>query len=1004
MRKLPVVLRSTAALSVMVAAAAYAQPESTLPPPDVNNAQASTSNEQAVAASPAAEQTSQPDIIITGSRIRRDPLSQDAPVTFVDNEDIAKTGLNSLNDVLQRLPSAGGGLNGKFNNSGNLGNPPNGAGVGAGAADIDLRYLGSQRTLVLVDGLRFVSGSSASGVPGSVDINSIPESMIERVEILQDGASAIYGSDAIAGVVNIITKRHQDGFVASAQLGKYLDDGDGFSQNYQLSWGNGDGPTQIVIGANFVKQDPVRSGDRAISAFPEPFADACGGTCSSYTPAGRFFLPGFGNHTLIDFPTSTPTLANFRPFSSPGDRFNFAPYNFILTPLKRYGGFINFKQELSPTMNLSAKLVYNRRDSKNQAAPLPLGVGVDAANLNLLDEVDIDATNPFNPFGFTLDSNNYTILRRLVENGPRRYHQKVDTYYANSTLDGRLNVAGREWFWDVNALWGRNKAKQDMIGNINAAHLRQALGPVADCTGQCVPFNIFGGAGSVTPAMLDWINFEQNDSSEQKVWGVSANVSGTLAELPGGPLGVAFGVEHRDQKGRFDPDPVIVAGEGSDIPAQPTKGHYNIDEAYLEINAPLISNQPFAELLELNGAVRFSDYSISGSTTTFKGGINWKPIVDLRLRGSFSEGFRAPTIGELFGGPSRFDLELDDPCNASNNPSGTILANCQAIFDALGADLAGYEQDNPQRPVFTNGNPDLEPETSKGWNLGAVWSPRALPRFSIEANYYNIKIKNAIASPANETLYACVSTLDPVACALVNRTASGQIASINGTLGNISSIKTDGMDLNIAYRTAPASWGTLGFTLNNSFLFNYDLIVPSGDGTRKISREGTEQGSPDQAFPKHKAIGILDWNGMGFGLTLTGRYIKGVNEYPDGRDNDPRHLSSRFYTDIQGRWSPSFMDNLLELALGVNNLFDKDPPGCITCATNNFDPNMYDVPGRYYYARIGVKVGRKPAAAPAYSPPPAPLPPPPPAAEPAPVVEPAPPPPPPPAERGERGK
>ena len=952
MNRIETRLRAGVAVVAIIGAASAAQAQSTLPPADVQNAPAAPTQANA-----------QGDIIVTGSRIRHNPLDLDAPRVFVDQSDIAKTGLNALNDVLQRLPSAGGGNNGKFNNSGSLGNPPNGQGVGAGSAEIDLRYLGSFRTLVLVDGLRYVPGASASGVPGSVDLNSIPESMIDRIEILQDGASAIYGSDAIAGVVNIITKSKQKGFVASAQLGKYLDQGDGFSQNYQISWGNGgDGPTQIVVGANFTKQDPISSGDRAISAFPPPFATACDATCSSYTPLGRFIVGDSINPFGADGPTLTlkgpvigraPTLADFRPFSSPGDRFNFAPFSYLLTPLKRYGGFVNFKQEVGPDINFSAKAVYNRRESQNRAAPLPLGVGPDAANLNLLDTVDIDVSNPYNPFGVTLDESNYfAIFRRLVENPPRKFTQKVDTYYGTATLDGKFGLLSHDWYWDVNALWGRNKARQTMLGNIDASHLQIALGPVATCnaTPGCVPFNIFGGEGSITQPMLDWINFEQNDSSEQKLWGVTANVSGSLADLPGGPLGIAFGVEHRDQKGRFDPDPVVAAGHGSDIPAEPTSGRYNVDEAYLELNAPLLAHQPFVELLELNGAVRYSDYSISGSTTTFKGGVNWKPIPDLRIRGSYSEGFRAPTIGELFGGASRFDLQVIDPCNLSANPTGQTLVNCQAIFTALGADLSKYEQDNPQRPVFTVGNPNLGPEKSKGWNVGAVWSPKFISRFSVEANYYKIKIDNAISSPAGETLNRCVLTLDPLVCALVHRTASGQIASINGTLSNINSIKTDGLDLNLAYRTAPASWGTLGFTLNNSFLFNYDLVVPAVDGTAVISREGTEQGSPDQAFPKHKAIGILDWNGMGFGLTLTGRYIKHVTESANGN-----RMGTRFYTDIQGRWEPDFWGKRIGFAVGVNNLFDKDPPGCISCGLNNMDANTYDVPGRYYYARLGVK-------------------------------------------------
>ncbi|HEY8433522.1 MAG TPA: TonB-dependent receptor plug domain-containing protein, partial [Sphingomicrobium sp.] len=325
------VMRSTlwsgVALAALTTMATAAEAQSTLPPPNVVAGQAPPAEQAASAKGPGNE------IVITGSRIRRNPLDLDAPRVFVDQQDIAKTGLNSVNDVLQRLPSSGGGLNGKFNNSGNLGNPPDGGGVGAGAAEIDLRYLGSRRVLVLVDGLRYVNGASASGVPGSTDLNSIPDAAIDRIEVLQDGASAIYGSDAIAGVVNIITKKRQAGFVASAQLSGYKHDG--FTQNYQLSWGNGsDGPLQVVIGGDYVKQNGILAGDRALSAFPTPYATSCvAGGCSSFLPNGRFagaVFPNSGDETLISAPTNTPTIANFRDFVSSGpntDRFNFAPFN-----------------------------------------------------------------------------------------------------------------------------------------------------------------------------------------------------------------------------------------------------------------------------------------------------------------------------------------------------------------------------------------------------------------------------------------------------------------------------------------------------------------------------------------------------------------------------------------------------------------------------------------------------------------------------------------------------
>src|SRR4051812_9168622 len=218
-------------------------------------------------------------IVVTGSRIRRDPLDQAQPVTFVDRADIDRTGLTSTAEVLQRLPGSGGALNSRFNNSGNFGNPPDGGGVGAGAAEVDLRYLGSRRVLVLVDGLRYVNGASASGVPGSVDLNSIPEGMIERVEVLQTGASSIYGSDAISGVVNIITRSRQSGLIVSGQLGTF-GEGDGFSTNEQLSygWSSADGGTSIVIGGNYSRQDQVSSSARAISLFPTPGTTACDST------------------------------------------------------------------------------------------------------------------------------------------------------------------------------------------------------------------------------------------------------------------------------------------------------------------------------------------------------------------------------------------------------------------------------------------------------------------------------------------------------------------------------------------------------------------------------------------------------------------------------------------------------------------------------------------------------------------------------------------------------
>ncbi len=968
-------LRAGVAFAALIGGSTAAQAQSTQPPADVSQTPAS-----------AAPPSSGGEIVITGSRIRRNPLDLDAPRVFVDQQDIAKTGLSSINDVLQRLPSSGGGTNSKFNNSGNLGNPPDGGGVGAGSAEIDLRYLGSRRTLVLVDGLRFVPGASASGVPPSVDLNAIPESMIERVEVLQDGASAVYGSDAIAGVVNIITKQHQRGFQASAQYGQYQQ-GDGETQNYQLSWGNGDKHRlSIVLGGNYVKQGAVSSGDRAISAFPNPYADSCqifdsGGNniagCSSFLPNGRFTGTIFGGTaTLINAPTNTPTIANFRPRDThnPADTFNFAPFNYLQIPLDRYGLFANAKYELADNFHFSVKGMWNERKSKNQAAPLPFGIGAGCGCTPFLDATGVDATNPFNPFGIDLDSSNFSfILRRFVEGGPRRFSQKVDTSYLVGSFDGSFNVGGREWYWDVNGVYGHNQAKQRMLGNINSQKLRFALGDLTTCTTGstdptnplfgCVPFNLFGGAGSITQEMIDYVTFIQNDRSKQDLWDASGNVSGELFDLPGGPLSIAAGAEYRDQSGSFDPDQVVQNGFSSDIPAAHTGGGIHSTEVYAEVNAPVLKDITAINLLELSGAVRFSHYktdpepasgnpSTTFSHTTWKGQVNYKPIKALRFRGSYAQGFRAPSIGELFGSLSRFDQTILDPCSQSAlpntyNTSTTVKNNC--IAHGVPND-SSYTQANPQISVAVGGNPNLEPETSTSWIFGGVFSPSFLPGFSVEANHYNIRVKRAIQPiDAQFTINNCELNNDPVSCALVTR-VGGTLTQINGILGNIAGIRTKGWDVNVAYRTPKTRMGRFGFTWNNTFLRNYDVLVPITGGTQVISREGTEQGSPSQGFPKWKSVGILDWDLANFGASLTGRYVSKLTE------GDGNVLKERFYTDVQLRWMPTFLHRQFGFAVGANNLLNTRAPGCNTCDINNFDPTTYDVPGRFYYGRISVKM------------------------------------------------
>ncbi len=918
------------------------------------------------------------DIVVTGSRIRRDPLDNPSPVVTIDEAAVAKTGLSSIADVLQRLPASSGGLNSKFNNSGNLGNPPDGGGVGAGSAAIDLRYLGAKRTLVLVDGLRYVNGASASGIPGTVDLNSIPDVMIQRIEVLQSAASALYGSDAIGGVVNIITRSGQKGFRAQAQYGQYLRENDGGTQNYQLSWGGGTDRIHLDLGGYYSKQDPVSARDRTISQFPNPGQTSCTdaiGGCSGAALNGRIVfapgnpsLPAGGTITVRNAPLngrgvydSTLAGGDFRAFTA-ADRFNFAPYNYFLTPNERYGAFINSRAEFSELFNVRVKASWAHRQSQNQAAFLPLNLGPDAGNGNLLDTISIDATNPYNPFGITLNSGTngqpatYSLIgRRLIEAGQRTYSQTVDTFSVTGTIDGKFQLFGRNWYYDANVVLGVNDAHQLFTGNLNAARLAQALGPVGQCTGECVPFNIFGGQGSITPAMLAFVGFDERSRSSQQLRDYTFNLSGELFDLPGGPVGIAAGYEHRYQQGSFTPDPIIQAGLGADIPAQAASGSFDVDEVYGELRLPLLRDVPFLRLLELNGAVRHSNFSISGSNTSLTGGVLWKPVSDLLLRGQYAESYRAPSIGELFGAQSRFDANLDDPCTSAAGglfqSNATVRANC--VANGVPTNGSYVEPQGGQISVLTGGNRELSPETAKTWLFGGVYSPAwaregFASALSLEVNYYNIKVDGAIASiPANVLLNRCAQSGDPLSCAAVQRTPNGFISAINGLLLNTGGIETRGVDATFNLRTRQTGAGSFGLSVSGNYLLAYKEIVPATTGTTTINFTGTERGSPDQAYPHFKGQATIDWDIGPIAAAFTGRYIDNIIESQNGRAMD-----RRFYGDVQLTFRPSWVGDRVGLTLGINNVFDTDPPACFSCSLNNYDPTTYDVPGRFGYARV----------------------------------------------------
>ena len=605
------------------------------------------------------------EVVVTGSRIRRDPLNEPTAIMEIGAQDIEKAGFTNLGDALQNLPITGSAPNSQFNVPGNSGFPQDGAGIGAGAVQLSLRNVEAKRTLVLVDGRRWVAGASASGVPSTVDLNTIPDNVIDRVEILQDGASAIYGSDAIGGVVNIITRQNFDGFRFDAQAGSYLSDGDGESYTYSALWGGGNEDTNLILSASYNDERGIETADRAVSQFPNAGATSCnvpGSRCSSFTPQGRFiFGPNFAGAasvTLNDgvlndgmgnipmFDPNNPASQDFHAFTG-ADRFNYngPGFNYLRTPNERVNLYASANHQIAPSVNMYVKASYTNRTSATKAAPEPLCLGNGCGN-RINDNFTISALNPYNPFGVDLSVANGNLDffgRRPLESGGRLFFQDVNTYMVTTGLEGEFEAAGRDFYWDVYGSYGDNRGFQEKYNSHNAAKLQVAMGDPAICAGtpNCVPFNFFGGqgpngTGSITQEMLDFVTYTQRDFSEQTLTNFAFNIGGDLFEMPAGPMGFAAGIEYRDQEGSFRPDPIAERGETAGIPSGATAGGFDVTEYYGELNIPLMSDNVY---WELNLAGRYSDYSTSGSEPTYKVSTLFQPIDQLSLRASVSTGF-----------------------------------------------------------------------------------------------------------------------------------------------------------------------------------------------------------------------------------------------------------------------------------------------------------------------------------------------------------------------------
>lgn len=889
------------------------------------------------------------EVVVTGSRIRVSGYESAAPLTVLDSEEIAKSGMTSFADLLRTSPTYAGASSGRQLNNGSY-----------GAEYINLRGLGSVRALVLVNGRRVAYGGR--GADASVDLSTIPLAAIERVEVLRDGASAVYGSDAIAGVVNIILKHDYEGATLAAERGMADDGADKQYKVSLLAGANFDGGN-VTAYADYQNREGLFAGGEGREFSDCSFAESgvgptlrqfCSGSPTNAFP--RVVLRGAGSPTGFANGASVvlrPDLPGLLPFDEARDAFNFGDYTYLSTPSTSTNVGAHGHIDLAAQIEGYFELGYSNRRSTQAQAPGPIS------------NIDVPAADPNNPFGVPVRVN-----RRTLELGSRIYTQDIDTTRIVVGVRGDLPDLGSlsHLSWDTGFNYGRSSAATQVQNVLNTERLATAINATACAANTTCPDGTnFLSRDPLPQSFYDYTAWTVKQRGWNELSGIMATLSGNLADLPAGPLGFATGYEYRELSGEYEPDSLEAAGLSSNGNSFPTHGSYDVHEAYMELRAPLLSDISWAHQLDLSLAVRRSEYSNSaGSATTYKVGVDYAPAQDLRFRAVYGTGLRAPSIPELFGGTLEQFPSGDDPCRGLSNANPQIVAACQA----LGLTSA-YAGTGGQIRTSDSSNPNLRPEESKNLTLGLVFTPSALPRLRTAVDYFSIKVTDAIDyETASGFLSRCL--LDPagVSCNQISRSSAGIFDSMQRSLLNLSLVETSGVDLNAQYTFELPNTSTISVGAQTTYLSKFDRRVAPDSPLQQLA--GTVSNSEELFGGSHtRWRGALQttYEAGPLSVTYTLRVIGSAQQYDLGADRpvtqgvDALHAEAPVVTYSDLQTALSFGN--YRTSLGVTNLLDKEPPRLsgrnsssslagATTTPDNTDYHTYDVIGRFIYLRLSM--------------------------------------------------
>ena len=885
------------------------------------------------------------EIVVTGSRIKRSDFASASPITVITGQSVLESGFGNLGEALRN--QAVSGTSG-FNQSSVL--------SGGGATSVDLRNLGPDRVLILINGKR-VASFADSLANQAADLTFVPTAMVERVEILRDGASAVYGADAVSGVVNVILKDSFEGIEAGVSSG-ISGEGDAEQYSAEFAIGATGNRGSVVLGGEYRYSNnlPQRARDWAFPAISSLSSTAQNG--SFFSPGGMFFADNggaactmpkaFGGDETTLLPWyECPSYAPRQDVTNP-DQVKLSRYDYALgqdiwgaSEVYTFAGYGTY--DVTEGIEAFIEMQYAKRQSEFRLDGNPGSFGTPGVPQGWR----VPASNPHNPFGAA----GSLYIRPTSTVGARVSNHESNTVRLATGLRGDIVSDGflNEWSWELSHLYTRVDADltTDATWNLLRANIISDPDWCARdsvCSGVVNPSGALDALrpGNWTADEIRYLKQVSLAVSEFQTSGWFGVATGPVFEVPAGTVEVAFGFETRTDRGYNKPDSVTEAGESVANQVFTTKGRFKVTEFFGEVTVPILADVPFADFLELNLQARSSDYSNFGEESVWRIGINWQIMQDVRLRANRSTAYRAPSVTDLFsGGVVSFDF-FSHPCAAgdpSRTPGSNVDQNC--LLDGIGP---GLSQVASQSAVLRGGNPDLLPESADTSTVGLVITPRFLAGLSLTVDLWNIKILDGISGVSSDSIVdscyqGAVGLTDP-ACDRFDTVVTGaglSVANLVNPPFNLQTITTKGGDLGMRYELDGPFDTFVTADLNATYIKDNSFYPGPG-------------GADDRgSMPRIKAIGSLRVDKGNWDATWRMRFIDDMDDprYDGnnafGYDTVPSHTEH----DIRVGWNPG----AYRVMLGVNDLFDNDPPYVFSSGTNT-DLFLYGAVGRYVFLRV----------------------------------------------------